>query len=109
MSTSFEAAKLLVLKAAFMKQKYEEGGEDTEQREAVDLAITKGKYFASNASLDAADKGSQVVNAAGRSLNNRCARHFADARVSIIFEGANEILEQKIALGPLGKDFQAYS
>ena len=109
MSTSLEAAKLLTLRAAFMKQKYVEHGEDKEQREAVDLAITKAKYFASNASLDAADRGTQVFNAAGSSLENRCARHFIDGRVSVIFEGANEILEQKIALGSLGKKFEAYS
>jgi hypothetical protein len=29
--------------------------------------------------------------------------------VTMIYEGANEILEQKIALGALGKDFTAYS
>jgi len=109
MSTSLEAAKLLTLRAAFIKQRYLEHGEDKEQREVVDLAITKAKYFASNASIDAADRGTQILNAAGRSLPNRCARHFADARVSVIFEGANEILEQKIALGSLGKKFEAYS
>ena len=109
MSTSLEAAKLLTLRAAFMKQRYAEHGKDTEQREAVDLAITKAKYFASNASLDAADRGTQIFNAAGLPLKNRCVRHFADARVSVIFEGANEILEQKIALGSLGKKFEAYS
>jgi len=109
MSTSLEAAKLLTLRAAFMKQRYVEHGEDKEQREAVDLAITKAKYFASNASLDAADRGTQIFNAAGPSLENRCARHFADTRVSVIFEGANEILEQKIALGSLGKKLEAYS
>jgi len=108
-STNLEAAKLLTLRAAFVKQRYLEHGDDKEQRDDVDLAITKAKYFASNASLDAADRGTQIFNAAGRSLGNRCARHFADARVSVIFEGANEILEQKIALGSLGKTFEAYS
>ena len=109
MSTSLEAAKLLTLGAAYMKQKYEEHGEDKEQRDAVDMATTKAKYFASNAALDAADRGMRVLSAAGLSVENRCARHFADARVSIIFEGTNEILEQKIALGSLGKSFEAYS
>jgi len=109
MSTSLEAAKLLTLRAAYMKQRYEEHGEDKEHREAVDMATTKAKYFASNAAIEAADRGMQVLNAAGSSIENRCARHFADARVSIIFEGTNEILEQKIALGSLGKDFEAYS
>ena len=109
MSTSLEASRLLTLRAAYMKQRYEEHGEGKGERDAVDLVATKAKYFASNAALDAADRGMQVLNAAGLSIGNRCARHFADARVSVIFEGANEILEQKIALGSLGKDFTAYS
>ena len=109
MSMNLEAARLLTLRAAYMKQRYEDHGEDKESRDAVDVATTKAKYFASNAALDAADRGTQVLNAAGLSMENRCARHFADARVSIIFEGTNEILEQKIALGLLGKNFGAYS
>jgi len=109
MSTSLEAARLLTLRAAYMKQRYEELREGKEQRDAVDVATTKAKYFASNTALDAADRGMQVLNAAGLSMENRCARHYADARVSIIFEGTNEILEQKIALGLLGKDYEAYS
>ena len=109
MSTSFEAARLLTLRAAYMKQRYEERGEDKELRDAVDMAATKAKYFASNAAFDAADRGMQVLGVAGRSIDSRCARHFADARVSMIFEGTNEILEQKIALGSLGKNFEAYS
>ena len=51
----------------------------------------------------------QLLGAAGCPIDNRCARPFADARVSMIFEGTNEILEQKIALGSLGKNFEAYS
>jgi len=32
-----------------------------------------------------------------------------DTRVTKIYEGTDEILEQKIALGVLGKGFEAYS
>jgi len=109
MATSLEAARLLTLRSAYVKQRYEEHAEDKELRDAVDLATTKAKYFASNTALEAADRGMLVLSAAGRSVENRCARHFADARVSIIFEGTNEILEQKIALGSLGRNFEAYS
>jgi alkylation response protein AidB-like acyl-CoA dehydrogenase len=109
MATSLEASKLLLLKAAFMKQKYEEDPKNAELRDATDQAITKAKYFASNASFEAANSAVQVFGANGYSLENRPARHLADSRVTMIYEGANEILEQKLALGVLGKSFEAYS
>ena len=109
MSMNLEAAKLLLLKAAFTKQKYEENPSSTELRDATDLAITKAKYFAANASFDAANRAVQVFGANGYTYDSRPARHLADTRVTMIYEGANEILEQKIALGALGKDFTAYS
>jgi alkylation response protein AidB-like acyl-CoA dehydrogenase len=109
MSTNLDAARWLLLRAAFMKQKYEEKPTDLELREAAADAITKAKYFASNASFDAANRAVQVFGANGYSLENRPARHLADVRVTMIYEGTNEILEQKIALGALGKDYEAYS
>jgi alkylation response protein AidB-like acyl-CoA dehydrogenase len=109
MSLNLEAAKLLLLKAAFTKQKYEENPSNTELRDATDLAITKAKYFAANASFDAANRAVQIFGANGYTFDSRPARHLADTRVTMIYEGANEILEQKIALGALGKDFTAYS
>lgn len=109
MSTNLEAARLLLLKAAFIKQKYEENPSSSELRDATDLACTKAKYFAANTSFDAANRAVQVFGANGYSLENRPARHLADSRVTMIYEGANEILEQKIALGSLGKGFEAYS
>jgi alkylation response protein AidB-like acyl-CoA dehydrogenase len=109
MSMNLEAAKLLLLKAAFTKQKYEENPSSTELRDATDLAITKAKYFAANASFDAANRAVQIFGANGYTFDSRPARHLVDTRVTMIYEGANEILEQKIALGVLGKDFTAYS
>jgi alkylation response protein AidB-like acyl-CoA dehydrogenase len=109
MSTNLEAARWLLLRAAFVKQKYEEDRSNMELREETDLAITRAKYFAANASFDAANRAVQVFGANGYSLENRPARHLADTRVTTIYEGTNEILEQKIALGSLGKEFSAYS
>src|SRR5713226_8125510 len=108
-STNLEAARLLLLNAAFIKQKYEQDPTNSELREATDLAITKAKYFSANASFDAANRTVQVFGANGYSLENRPARHLVDTRVTMIYEGANEIMEQKIALGSLGKGFEAYS
>ena len=109
MSTNLEAARLLLLKAAFIKQKYEEDPKNKELRDMTDLACTRAKYFAANASFDAANRAVQIFGANGYSLENRPARHLADTRVTMIYEGANEILEQKLALGSLGKGFEAYS
>ena len=109
MSTNLEAAKLLLLKAAFVKQKYEEDPKNTELRDITDLACARAKYFAANASFDAANRAVQIFGANGYSLENRPARHLADTRVTMIYEGANEIMEQKLALGSLGRGFEAYS
>lgn len=108
-STNLEAARWLLFRAAFLKQKYEEKPSDVQVRDEVDIATAKAKYFAANASFDAANRTVQVFGAQGYSLENRPARHLADTRVTTIYEGTNEILEQKIAVGSLGKDFQAYS
>ena len=109
MSLNLDAARLLLLNAAFIKQKYEENPKSMELRDATDLACTKAKYFAANASFDAASRAVQIFGANGYSLENRPARHLADSRVTMIYEGANEILEQKMAVGSLGKSFTAYS
>lgn len=109
MSTNLEAAKLLLLKAAFIKQKYEEDPRNNELRDITDLACSRAKYFAANASFDAANRAVQIFGANGYSLENRPGRHLADTRVTMIYEGANEIMEQKLALGALGKGFEAYS
>ncbi len=109
MSTNLEAARLLLLEAAFTKQKYEESPRSAELRDATDIAISKAKYFAANASFDAANRAVQVFGANGYTFESRPARHLADTRVTMIYEGTNEIMEQKIALGALGKDFAAYS
>ncbi len=108
-STNLEAARWLVLRAAFTKQKFAENPADTELRDAADLAIARAKYFAANASFDAANRAVQVFGANGYSFEARPAQHLADTRVTSIYEGANEILEQKIALGALGREFEAYS
>jgi alkylation response protein AidB-like acyl-CoA dehydrogenase len=109
MSVSLEAARWLLLRTAYLKQQYEENPEDITLRNLVDIESAKAKYFATNASFDAANRAVQIFGANGYSLENRPARHLQDTRVTMIYEGANEILEQKIALGSLGKEFEAYS
>jgi len=109
MSTEHEASRWLLLRTSFLKQKLHENPGDQKLREQVDLECAKVKYYAANASFDAANRAVQIFGANGYSLENRPARHLQDTRVTMIYEGANEILEQKIALGSLGKEFEAYS
>jgi alkylation response protein AidB-like acyl-CoA dehydrogenase len=109
MTTEFEASKWLLLRASFLKQKHHEDPQNRELREKVDLECARAKYYAANASFDAANRTVQIFGANGYSLENRPARHLQDTRVTMIYEGANEILEQKLALGALGKSFEAYS
>ncbi|HXW37411.1 MAG TPA: acyl-CoA dehydrogenase family protein [Nitrososphaerales archaeon] len=109
MSTNYEAAKWLVMRAAYLKEKLEQSPSNVGLRDEADVEIARAKYFAANASFDAANRAVQVFGANGYSLENRPARHLLDTRVTMIYEGTNEILEQKIALGSLGKGFEAYS
>lgn len=109
MATNLEASRWLTLRAAYLKQRYEEQPTNPKLREVADSEIAKAKYFASNAAFEAADSAVQVMGANGFSLENRPGRHLLDTRVCRIYEGTDEILEQKIALSVLGKDFEAFS
>lgn len=108
MATNLEAAKNLVYKAALLKQKSDEQPENKDLREHADLMIAKAKYFASNASYDAADRTVQVFGSSGYSFETRAPRHLVDTRVCRIYEGTDEIMVQKIAIGLLGSEYEAY-
>jgi alkylation response protein AidB-like acyl-CoA dehydrogenase len=108
-AVNLEAARWLTLYAASLYQRHLDNPGDAALRTEADLAIAKAKFFASRASFDAADRAVQVFGANGYSLENRPARHLVDTRVCQIYEGTNEVLEQKIAVSLLGKDFEAYS
>ncbi len=109
MEVNLQAAAMLTLRAAVLHQRHQDQPDDVATRDAADAAIAEAKYFASNASFEAADSAVQVFGANGYSLENRPGRHLVDTRVSRIYEGTNEILEQKIANSLLGKGFEAYS
>ncbi len=108
MATNLEAARNIVYKAALFKQKSDEQPDNKDLREHADLMIAKAKYFASNASYDAADRAVQVFGSSGYSFETRAPRHLVDTRVCRIYEGTDEIMVQKIAVGLLGSEFEAY-
>lgn len=108
-AVNLEASRWLERRAAALLQRHIERPEDAAVRDEADISITKAKYFAARASFDAANRAVQVFGGNGYSLENRPARHLVDSRVCQIYEGTNEVLEQKIAVSILGKDFEAYS
>jgi alkylation response protein AidB-like acyl-CoA dehydrogenase len=108
MSTNLEAAKNLVYKAALLKQKSDADPEDKDLRDYADVMIAKAKYFASNASFDAADRTVQILGSSGYSFETRAPRHLVDTRVCRIYEGTDEIMVQKIAVSLLGTEYEAY-
>ncbi len=108
-SVDLETSKLLTYKAALLKSKSDIKPEDAELRNDADWMIAQAKYYAANASFRAADRAVQVFGANGFSFENRPARHLVDTRVCRIYEGTDQILEQKIAVKLLGNEYEAFS
>ena len=108
-SVDLEAARLLTYKAAVLKARSDSNPSDSNLRSEADWWIAEAKYVAASASFRAADRAIQVFGANGFSFENRPARHLVDTRVCRIYEGTDQILEQKIAVKLLGPEFEAYS
>ncbi len=77
-------------------------------RAEADSLAAIAKFHASNSAFDAANRSVQVFGAAGYKTTSRVARHFLDSRATTIYEGANEVLELKIASAILGSEYSAY-
>ncbi len=108
-SLDLETSRMIMYKAATMKVKSDESPENYELRSEADWWIAQAKYFAANASFNAADRAVQVFGANGFSFENRPARHLVDTRACRIYEGTDQILEQKIAIKLLGPEYEAFS
>lgn len=77
------------------------------RREADKMAAIS-KYHATNSAMDAANRALQIFGSEAYRKTNRVARHFLDTRATLIYEGANEVLQLKIASLFLGKEYSAY-
>ena len=77
-------------------------------RAEADRLIALAKYYATNAAFDSANRTVQILGSAGYSKRSRAARHLLDSRAATILEGANEVLELKIAYSILGSEYRAY-
>ncbi len=122
-----ESSRWLVYRAAYARQMLHDYVEQTkresdrwlsrldrnnkdysELRSNADSLAAIAKFHASNAAFDAANRAVQVFGSAGYRKTERVARHFLDSRATTIYEGANEVLELKIASQVLGAEFAAY-
>ena len=77
-------------------------------RNEADRLATIAKFHASNSAFDSANRAIQIFGSAAYRKTNRVARHFLDSRATTIYEGANEVLELKMASQILGNDYRAY-
>ncbi|UVS69372.1 acyl-CoA dehydrogenase family protein [Nitrososphaera viennensis] len=125
-AVDIESSRWLVYRAAAARQKlheYVEGLKENEKwlgrlgrqnreyaalRWEADRLAAIAKFHASNRSFECANRSVQVFGSAGYRKTARVARHFLDSRATIIYEGANEVLELKIASGVLGDEYAAY-
>jgi alkylation response protein AidB-like acyl-CoA dehydrogenase len=87
MRTGHDAARLLVLRAAFLKEQ--------------DLPFTReaamAKLFASEAAQRAVDRAVQIHGGYGYTSEFPVERYFRDARVQTIYEGTSEVQRMVIA------------
>ena len=124
---ALESTKWLVYKAATIRQqlqiyldnlKYEDNRwmfkinrknkQYSDLRNECDRLSAIAKYYATNASVDVTNRSVQIFGSEGYKKTSRVARHFLDSRATTIYEGANEVLELKIACEILGSEYSAY-
>ncbi|TBR24248.1 MAG: acyl-CoA dehydrogenase [Candidatus Nitrosotenuis sp.] len=80
----------------------------SELRADADNLTSIAKFHASNSAFDSANRAVQIFGSEGYKKTTRVAKHFLDSRAIIIYEGANEVLELKIATQILGDKYRAY-
>jgi alkylation response protein AidB-like acyl-CoA dehydrogenase len=77
-------------------------------RNECDRLSAIAKYYTTNVSFDVTNRSLQIFGSEGYKKTSRVARHFLDSRATTIYEGANEVLELKIASEALGNEYRAY-
>jgi alkylation response protein AidB-like acyl-CoA dehydrogenase len=77
-------------------------------RNEADKLTAIAKFHATNTAFDCANRSVQVFGSFGYQKTARVAKHFLDSRATMIYEGANEVLELKIASEVLGDAYKVY-
>ena len=93
MSTEIEAARLLVYKASWQKDKGQLGN---------GLEVAQAKYFAGETAMRCADAAMRLLGAYGYSTEYPIARFYRDIPTYVIVEGSANICKQIIAMDRLG-------
>lgn len=93
MATQIEAARLLVYRAAELKQKHE----------PYSTAAAMAKLFASDMAVKVCDDALQIFGGSGYMKGMGVERRYRDAKITQIYEGTNEIQRVVIASGILGR------
>jgi alkylation response protein AidB-like acyl-CoA dehydrogenase len=121
-ATDIEASRWLTYRAAIARQKLHDYVEQQKEynglnrdnvqystlRRDADLYASLAKLHSSNRSFECASRSVQIFGSAGYRKTARVARHFLDTRATTIYEGANEVLELKVAAMVLGDQYSAY-
>ena len=92
MSTEIEAARLLVYRAAWLK----------DRGETVTEAGAKAKLFASEVARRQTGEAIQILGGYGYTKEFPVERYYRDAKITEIYEGTNEIQRLVIARSLLG-------
>lgn len=87
MATQLDAARLLIYRAAWLK----------DRGESVTLAAAQAKLFAAEAATKVTDLAVQIHGGYGYSKAYAVERHYRDARVTRIYEGTSEVHRMVIA------------
>ena len=87
MATKIDAARLLTLRAAYLK----------DQGEDYAAAAAEAKLFASRAAVEVADEAVQIHGGYGYVAEYQVERHYRDAKITEIYEGTSEIQRMVIA------------
>ena len=92
MATEIDAARLLVLRAAWLRDSGEPHGE----------AGAKAKLFASSVARRQTGEAIQILGGYGYTKEFPVERYFRDAKITEIYEGTSEIQRLVIARSVLG-------
>ncbi|MGC1403482.1 MAG: acyl-CoA dehydrogenase family protein, partial [Thermodesulfobacteriota bacterium] len=87
MATQLDAAELLALRAAWMEDNHL----------PFEKAAAMAKLYASDAAMQAAIEGVQILGGYGYCKEYPMERHMRDAKITQIYEGTNEIMRVVIA------------
>jgi butyryl-CoA dehydrogenase len=87
MATRIDAARLLTLRAAYIK----------DQGENYATAAAEAKLFASRTAVEVADEAVQIHGGYGYVAEYHVERHYRDAKITEIYEGTSEVQRMVIA------------